>query len=137
MAFPKTIKYLPKLTKCGIYRSHEYKRLNILDNLELFSSENENDYFPFHYHDFYCISLITKGTEILNNQEQEFIAPAGTISVTELNEVHRNYSLAGPGYSYRIFVSKHARIVDMFYRLSPKSAAKLIAKKIKRLLASA
>ncbi|QEC77780.1 AraC family transcriptional regulator [Mucilaginibacter ginsenosidivorax] len=87
--------------------SFEYKRLNILDNLELFSSENENNYFPFHYHDYYCISLITKGTEILNNQEQEFIAPAGTISVTQLNEVHRNYSLAEPGYSYNtLYLSK-------------------------------
>lgn len=84
-----------------------YKRLNILDNIELFSSENENDYFPFHYHDFYCISLITNGTEILNNKQQEFIAPAGTISVTQLNEVHRNYSLAEPGYSYRtLYLSK-------------------------------
>jgi AraC-like DNA-binding protein len=81
--------------------SFEYKRLDILDNIELFSSENENGYFPFHYHDFFCISLITRGSEILNNQEQEFIAPSGTISVTQLNEVHRNYSLAETGYSYK------------------------------------
>jgi len=72
--------------------SFSYKRLNVLDNIELFSSENENDYFPFHYHDFYCIPLITKNTEILSNQAQEFISPAGTISITQFNEVHRNYS---------------------------------------------
>jgi len=87
--------------------SFEYKRLNFLDNLELFSSENESDYFPFHYHDFYCVSLITNGTEILNNQQQEFIAPVGSISVTQLNEVHRNYSLAESGYSYQtLYLSK-------------------------------
>lgn len=67
----------------------------------MFSSENENEYFPFHYHDFYCVSLITKGTEILRNTEQEFIAPAGSISITQLNEVHRNYSLGDGGYSYK------------------------------------
>jgi AraC-like DNA-binding protein len=87
--------------------SFTYKRLNILDNIELFSSENENDYFPFHYHDFYCISLITNGTEILNNQAQEFIAPSGSISVTQLNEVHRNHSLVDTGYSYKtLYLSK-------------------------------
>ncbi|MDB5118107.1 MAG: transcriptional regulator, AraC family [Mucilaginibacter sp.] len=87
--------------------SFEYKRLNILDNIELFSSENENDYFPFHYHDFFCISLITCGSEILNNQQQEFIATSGMISVTQFNEVHRNYSFAEPGYSYKtLYLSK-------------------------------
>lgn len=78
-----------------------YKRISVLDNLELFSSENEDQYFPFHYHDFFCISLITSGTEILNNTDQEFIASEGTISVTQVNEVHRNYSLINSGYSYK------------------------------------
>src|SRR6202012_5276573 len=81
--------------------SFEYKRINCFDGTELFSSENENDYFPFHFHDFYCVSLITKGTEILHNTEQEFISPAGTISITQLNETHRNYSLGDSGYSYK------------------------------------
>lgn len=79
----------------------DFKRLDTLDNLELFSSENENDYFPFHFHDYYCVSLITNGTEILRNTEQAFVAPAGTISVTQANEVHRNHSLSETGYSYR------------------------------------
>lgn len=81
--------------------SFEFRRINHFDNIELFSSENENAYFPFHYHDFYCVSLITSGTEILKNTEQEFIAPSGTISITQLNEVHRNYSLSDNGYSYK------------------------------------
>jgi len=79
----------------------DFKRLDELDNLELFSSENENDYFPFHFHDYYCVSLITGGTEILHNTRQAFIAPAGSISITQANEVHRNYSLSETGYSYR------------------------------------
>lgn len=79
----------------------DFKRLDTLDNLELFSSENENDYFPFHFHDYYCVSLITNGTEILRNTEQSFVAPAGTISITQANEVHRNHSLSETGYSYR------------------------------------
>lgn len=81
--------------------SFAYKRLDTFDNTELFSSENENDYFPFHFHDHYCVSLITNGTEVLNNTSQEFIAPAGSISITQVNEVHRNYSLEKPGYSYK------------------------------------
>ncbi|MDB5276103.1 MAG: hypothetical protein JWR61_1058 [Ferruginibacter sp.] len=81
--------------------SFQYKRVGCFDNTELFSSENENDYFPFHFHDFFCVSLITNGTEILKNTEQEFIAPAGTISITQVNEVHRNFSLSPAGYSYK------------------------------------
>lgn len=81
--------------------SFSFRRLPILDNTELFSSENENDYFPFHYHDYYCVSLVTKGTEVLSNTEQSFIAPAGSISITQANEVHRNRSLSETGYSYK------------------------------------
>ena len=81
--------------------SFDFTRLSILDNIELFSSENEYNYFPFHFHDYYCVSLITNGTELLNNTHQEFIAPAGTISITQANEVHRNYALSEAGYSYK------------------------------------
>ena len=79
----------------------DFKRLDTMDNLELFSSENENDYFPFHFHDYYCVSLITNGTEVLQNTEQTFLAPVSTISVTQANEVHRNFSLSKTGYSYK------------------------------------
>src|SRR5882762_3518380 len=81
--------------------SFEFRRIEHFDNMEIFSSENENDYFPFHFHDYFCVSLITNGTEILKNTEQEFIAPSGTISITQANEVHRNYSLSSSGYSYK------------------------------------
>lgn len=78
-----------------------FRRIKHFDNTELFSSEQENDYFPFHFHDFFCVSLITNGTEILKNTEQEFIAPSGAISITQLHEVHRNFSLSSSGYSYK------------------------------------
>ncbi len=38
--------------------------------------------------------------------------------------------------SYRVLVGKDAAIMDFFYRLNPKSAAGLIAKKMKQLLAA-
>jgi len=81
--------------------SFQFKRITQFDNTELFSSEDENDYFPFHFHDYFCVSLIINGTEILKNTEQEFIAPAGSISITQANEVHRNFSLSESGYSYK------------------------------------
>lgn len=71
--------------------SFDFRRISHFDNIELFSSENENDYFPLHFHDFFCVSLITNGTEILKNTEQEFIAPSGSISITQINEVLRNW----------------------------------------------
>ena len=37
---------------------------------------------------------------------------------------------------FRVLVGKDARIMDYFYRLNPKSAAEMIAKKMKRLLAA-
>lgn len=78
-----------------------FSRLPFFDNTELFASESENEYFPFHFHDIFCVSLITRGTEVLKNTEQEFIAPAGSISITQAHEVHRNYALENIGYSYK------------------------------------
>lgn len=80
-----------------------HKKIDCFDTMELFSSEDENDYFPFHFHDFFCVSLITKGTEILKTQQQEFMAPTGTISITQANEIHRNFSFDVDGYSYNTF----------------------------------
>lgn len=37
---------------------------------------------------------------------------------------------------YRVLVGKDAKIMDYFYRLNPKSAAKMISNKMKRLLSS-
>lgn len=67
----------------------------------MFTSEDEMDYFPFHLHDYYCISLITKGTEALQTQTSTYYATTGSISVTQANEVHRNSSVDQSGYSYQ------------------------------------
>jgi len=67
----------------------------------MFISKNEAAYFPFHLHDYYCISLITNGTERLETQNATYFATTGTISVTQANEVHKNSSLNDFGYSYQ------------------------------------
>ncbi|GEM_PF-1220473 len=81
--------------------SFQYKKYDFLDNTELFSSENETSYFPFHFHDSYCISLITTGTELFLTPEKSSYAVAGSISITQANEVHKNSSLDNSGYSYQ------------------------------------
>ena len=67
----------------------------------MFISKNEAAYFPFHLHDYFCISLITNGTERLETQNATYFATTGTISVTQANEVHKNSSLNDFGYSYQ------------------------------------
>lgn len=81
--------------------SFKFKRLPILDNLEIFSSENECSYFPFHFHDVFCISLITKGVEQFTTKEDESFALCGNISITHPGEVHQNKSTLSAGYSYK------------------------------------
>ena len=67
----------------------------------MFSSENETTYFPFHLHDYFCLSLITMGTELLQTPSANYYAVAGTLSITQANEAHRNRSLDDSGYSYQ------------------------------------
>ena len=86
--------------------SFKFKRLPILDTLEIFHSENEHSYFPFHFHDVFCISLITKGIEQFITKEDESFALSGNISITNPGEVHRNKSALSNGYSYKtIYIS--------------------------------
>lgn len=81
--------------------SYIYKKLDFFDGIELLIANNEKEYFPFHKHDSFCVSLITSGTEVLENREEKFIIPTNTISITQANEVHKNYSLSKFGYSYK------------------------------------
>lgn len=86
--------------------SFKFKRLSILDNLEVFSSEDEHSYFPFHFHDVFCISLIIKGIEQFSTKEDESFALPGNLSITNPGEVHQNKSAFSDGYSYKtIYVS--------------------------------
>lgn len=78
-----------------------YRRLDFLNGLEIMESENEKASFPFHFHDTFCISVITAGTEVLQTKDTGFLAITGAISVTQPGEIHHNRSLAETGYSYK------------------------------------
>ena len=80
--------------------SFEYRKYKQLDNIELFSSVDEATYFPFHFHDYYCVSLITKGTEQLQTLNGTHFGMTGSISITQAGEVHQNSSVDPSGYSY-------------------------------------
>jgi AraC-like DNA-binding protein len=80
--------------------SFNYRRLKDFDNTGLFSSTNETSYFPFHYHELFCVTLIREGVEILETTTGQLITTAGTVSVIPPGEMHRNYSLTDTGYSY-------------------------------------
>ena len=81
--------------------SFTFNKLDFFDGIELFEAYQDIDYFPFHKHDSFCISIITSGTEIFENRNKKLIIPANTISITQANEVHKNYSLGELGYSYK------------------------------------
>lgn len=95
------------MNKNSIQTSFNYKKLHFLDGLELFEAENDTDFFPFHKHDTFCISIITSGTEIYNTKDNSFIIPANTIGISQENEVHKNTSLNIEGYSYKtLYINK-------------------------------
>ncbi|MGU3376548.1 AraC family transcriptional regulator [Chryseobacterium sp. M5A1_1a] len=83
--------------------SFQNLKFEFLDNIELFSSENEIEYFPFHAHDYFCVSLICKGTELLQTTDGDHYAVSGMISITQANEVHKNSSIDTSPYSYKTF----------------------------------
>ncbi|UBZ08767.1 AraC family transcriptional regulator [Salegentibacter mishustinae] len=78
-----------------------FKKLNFLDQIELFEANQDINYFPFHQHNSFCISLITSGTEIFERKTEKLYIPSHTISITQANEVHKNSSLSELGYSYK------------------------------------
>jgi hypothetical protein len=77
-----------------------YNKIKGFDGIEVFCSSNEVDYFPFHSHDNFCVSLITKGVEILETKSSKIITYTNTLNTTAPNEVHKNYSLNDLGYNY-------------------------------------
>ncbi|MFD0749181.1 AraC family transcriptional regulator [Mucilaginibacter calamicampi] len=81
--------------------SFKYFKYDFFDGIEMFVSEDETAYFPFHLHDYFCLSLITRGTELLQTQNAKYYATAGMLSITQANEAHRNCSLNDSGYSYQ------------------------------------
>jgi len=62
----------------------------ILDDLEYITIENQTTEFPKHFHETFCISLIHKGIEPIDFENQSLFSEAGSISITNPYEIHSN-----------------------------------------------
>ena len=62
----------------------------ILDNLECITIENQTTEFPKHFHETFCISLIHRGVEQIDFENQSLFSEAGSISITNPYEIHSN-----------------------------------------------
>lgn len=62
----------------------------ILNDLEYISVENQTTEFPRHFHETFCISLIHKGIEQIDFENQSLFSEAGCISITNPYEIHSN-----------------------------------------------
>ncbi|KIX19721.1 hypothetical protein SY27_16800 [Flavobacterium sp. 316] len=62
----------------------------ILDDLEYITIENQTTEFPKHFHETFCISLIHKGIEQIDFENQSLFSEAGSISITNPYEIHSN-----------------------------------------------
>lgn len=67
-------------------------------NLEYISIENQTTSFPKHFHETFCISLIHKGVEQIDFENQSLFSEAGTISITNPFEVHSNPLINSSSY---------------------------------------
>lgn len=61
-----------------------------MDEIEIISFENQKEPFPLHFHKEYCISLIRKGTEVIQIKDKKFIGHTNTITITHPYELHAN-----------------------------------------------
>ncbi len=61
-----------------------------LEGLEYISIENQTTEFPKHFHETFCISLIHKGIEQIDFENQSLFSEAGNISITNPFEIHSN-----------------------------------------------
>ena len=66
----------------------EYRKLPILDGLELLNAKSHTLDFPFHTHDTFNIALILDTTFNTKLNDKFLKAPKGTLSITNPNEVH-------------------------------------------------
>ena len=69
-----------------------------LDNLEYITIENQTTSFPKHFHETFCISLIHKGIEQIDFENQSLFTEAGSISITNPYEVHSNPLIDNDSY---------------------------------------
>ena len=65
-------------------------KLNILDNLEMLSVENQKSDFPEHFHETFCISFVEKGMEAIKMQDTTIYSEAGSITINNPYEIHAN-----------------------------------------------
>jgi len=67
---------------------NEYLKTPFLDGIELLNAQNCTVDFPLHKHETYNISLILKNTFHTDLADRSFIAPTGSIAITNSNELH-------------------------------------------------
>lgn len=67
---------------------NEYLKTPYLDGIELLNAQNCTINFPFHKHETYNISLILENTFRTDLKDKSFIAPSGSIAITNANELH-------------------------------------------------
>ena len=68
------------------------------NEIEYISIENQTTEFPKHFHETFCISLIHKGIEQIDFENQSLFSEAGSISITNPYEVHSNPLIDSTSY---------------------------------------
>ncbi|GMN09254.1 AraC family transcriptional regulator [Croceitalea sp. MTPC9] len=96
---------------------NEYLKTPFLDGIELLNAQNCTVNFPLHKHETYNISLILKNTFCTELINKSFIAPTGSIAITNSNELHATPCDQTIGNSFFTFyipptVIKHLGVSD-------------------------
>ena len=68
------------------------------NDIEYITIENQTTEFPKHFHETFCISLIHKGIEQIDFENQSLFSEAGSISITNPYEVHSNPLIDSTSY---------------------------------------
>ncbi|MGB3467582.1 MAG: AraC family transcriptional regulator [Cyclobacteriaceae bacterium] len=68
------------------------------DDIEYITIENQTTSFPKHFHETFCISLIHKGIEQIDFENQSLFTEAGNISITNPYEIHSNPLIDSDSY---------------------------------------
>ena len=62
----------------------------VSNEISFISIESQNQDFPKHFHETFCISLIRKGIEKIELEDGFLYSPSNSISITNPYEVHAN-----------------------------------------------
>lgn len=82
---------------------NEYIKTPFLDGVELLNAQNCTVSFPLHKHETYNISLIINNTFKTDLINHSFIAPTGSIAITNANELHATPCDADIGNTFLTF----------------------------------